>query len=191
MRAVLFSILVLAVAGNNGADAQPLKKFGFQEIALGAIRSQVPQKYLLDCARPKSDESKFIFCRFTTQVGSVPMNVEISFMRERVYQIHAYFPSEHFDSVWLALRERYGRENKRDDAKVEWLTNEREIGKPMPDEIFLIRVPEEVPLTDDTFIRNGVKYSVIEYTSASDVNDKAKIREEEHRRRIKGIADKL
>jgi len=119
------------------------------------------------------------------------MSAEISFLSERVFAIHVYFPSEHFDAVWLALREKYGKESTRDKKKVEWRTHDMEIGKSFPDEIFLRRVPEDSLLPDGEFIRAGVTYSVLEYESAWDTNEKAKAREEQHKRKIKGIADKL
>ena len=119
------------------------------------------------------------------------MNIEISFMYDRVFQIHAYFPSEHFDAVWLALRQRYGNEIKRETGKIEWLAHELSVEKPLPDEIVLFRKPEEPLLVDGEFIRTGIIYSVIEYTSPWDANEKAKARDDEHKRKIKGIADKL
>ena len=112
-------------------------------------------------------------------------------MNDRVFQIHAYFPSEHFDIVWLALRERYGKENRRDEKMIEWLSGERHLDKPIPDEIYLLRSPESVVLVDPPFFRDGVTYSVIEYNSSWDANERLRVREERNRREVKGVADGL
>ena len=185
-------ILAAALATTDVTVAQTtVSKFGFQDVMLGTAIRDVPQQYLSDCGRPTRDDQKWLFCWCLTNAGAVPMSIEISFMNERVFQIHAYFPAEHFDSVWLALREKYGQESTRSEANVEWRTNDHGFGKPIPDEIFLRRVPNEPPFEDGTYIRSGMKYSVIEYVGAWDANEKGKAREEEQRRKIKGIADQL
>ncbi len=185
-------LIVLLLSLGSVTSAQPgTSKYGFQGVELGATFRDVPEKYRSDCSRSRFGDPKFLFCRFATAAGVVPMSAEISFMSERVFAIHVYFPSEHFDAVWLALREKYGKESARDEKKIEWRTHDFEIGKSFPDEIFLRRVPEDTLIPDGDFIRAGVMYSVMEYESAWATNEKAKAREEQHKRKIKGIADKL
>jgi hypothetical protein len=81
--------------------------------------------------------------------------------------------------------------NGRDEKKVECRTHDFETGKSLPDELFLRRATEDTSILDGDFIRAGVMYSVIEYESARATNEKAKAQEEQHKRKIKGIADKL
>ena len=183
--AAFFSIFCVATVT---AQQTPMR-FGFQELKLDMQLAQVPQKYKTDCG--SGGDKKYLFCRMKTDVGVVPMNFLLSFTDERLSSIEAHFPTEHFDAVWLALREKHGKENSRTNTSAEWLAFPRVLGEPNPDVLTLRKMPTKERRPDGKYFLPDVRYSIIEIESFWEANEAMRKMQEAHDQKVKGIAEKL
>jgi len=187
----LFAVLVgcHAVLPVSVRAEDELSRFGFQDVFLNMPFESVPASYKGDCSASK--DKRFVFCIHKALVGTVPMTVEFTFADGRVSEIHAHFPSSEFDAVWLALRQKYGNEDQRDQQKVEWYSNPMHPEKPIPDELSLHRKPKDQPKPDGTYYMPSTDYSLLLYESYAVARDAMKRRAEERDKKVRGIAEKL
>jgi hypothetical protein len=188
MRSTVAGLLILSATAALGQELA-LSRFGFQEVLLNMPLSDVPAAYRGDCG--SGSDKRFVFCTHSAKVGAVSMTVEITFAKERVVEIQAFFPASEFDTVWSALRQKYGQEDKRDANAVEWYTNPIHPDKPIPDELVLHRRPKDPPKPDGTYYLSNVEYSVIHYESLASARDAMRKRGEERDHKVKGVAEKL
>lgn len=188
LRITVFAFTILT-ATSTLCQELSLSKFGFQDVLLNMPFSSIPPAYKGDCS--SSSDKRSVLCMHKAQAGTVPMTVEIFVFDERVVEIQAYFPDQEFDTVWSALRKKYGKEDKWDASKVEWYTNPLGLDKPIPDELALYRKPKELPTPYGTYFMPNVEYSVIQYESAAAARDAGRKRSEEREHKVKGVADKL
>lgn len=174
------------------AQEQALGKFGFQDVFLNMEFSKIPGRYTIDCA--SASNPKFLLCTFQADVGTVPMTVDLSLDDQRVVEIHAYFPLAHYDTVWLALRQKYGSELRGDPEKAVWIAHplRSDISdSDDPDRLELRRKPLQSPRPDGHYYMTNVEYSVIHYESFAPLREGLRKRLEEHERKVKGVAEKL
>ena len=163
-------------------------KFAFQGIQLDTMFDAVPVQYRGDCGSGGND--KYVFCRFRTDVGAVPMSVDLWFTGKRLSNIQAYFAIEHYDVVALALREKYGPERSRTSATMVWFAGEIVPGF-TPDMLVLKRQPTYPKSPDGKYITRGTQYGALEFDSLSDANEVTKRLNEQHDRKVKGVAERL
>ena len=185
----ILSILVCFLFAAAAAAQSTKVKFGFQELLLDMPLAEVPARYKGDCGQAR--DPKFVFCYALVDAGTVPMSIVVSFTDQRLSEIHAYFPVAEFDVVWLALREKYGKESSRVGGEVQWLSSQRELGQPIPDQLTLRREPKKQPTPDGKYVLPSVRYSEIEYESLWIANEAMRRKQEEHDQKVKGVANKL
>lgn len=188
MRCTVIPLLALSATVATGQELA-LSKFGFQDVLLNMPLPDVPATYKGDCG--SGSDKRFVFCTHVAKVGTVPMTVEIAFANERVVQIQAFFPASEFDTVWSALRQKYGQEDKRDGSTVEWYTNPMLPDQPIPDELVLHRRPKEPPRPDGTYYLSNIEYSVIHYESLASAREGMRKRQEMRERKVRGVGEKL
>ncbi len=188
MRSTIISALGLSFAAAF-AQEPSLSRFGFQDVLLNSQFADVPTAYKSDCG--SGSDKRFVFCMHLAKVGAISMTVEFTFVDSRVVEIQAYFPAHEFDTVWLALREKYGREDKRDADRIEWYSTPMHPDKPIADELVLRRKPSSPPKPDGTYYLANVEYSVIHYESLASARDAMRKRQEDRDRKVRGVAEKL
>ena len=188
MRTIPLFFVLISFALSCSADPTP-GKFAFQGIQLDTAFDAVPVQYRSDCGSGSND--KYVFCHFRTNVGEVPMSVDLWFTDKRLSNIQAYFPIEHYDVVALALREKYGPERSRTSGAMAWFAGEIVLGLPTPDMLVLKRQPTHPKSPDGKYIVRGTQYGALEFDSLSDANEITKRLNEQHDRKVKGVAEKL
>ena len=185
------AVLLMAACAGLAMCAQDIqaRTFAFQEVLLNMHIAQVPLRYKSDCG--SGGDARFFFCTSSTAAGVVPVIVELSFRDERVVEIQAYFPSEHYQIIWLALREKWGKEDRRSGDRVEWFSTPMAPGQPIPDELTLLAKPASAPRPDGRYYLPTIEYSVIDYQSLAAAREDMRRRQELRERTVKGVAGKL
>lgn len=186
---LLTPIIALILALNVCAETKAPSSFGFEAVRLDMQISDIPDIYKADCESPK--DKRYKFCFYRTESVGIHLSVEFYFNEDRVQSIRVYFPRVEYDSIWLALRKRYGQEESRSIEKAEWFTGSRELSRPMPDELALVRNPEPLPVPDGKYIKEGVEYALIEYTSMVRIREQMKQKQDERERQLKTLSEKL
>ena len=183
------ALLAVLVAFSAQAQKALPNPYGFESVRLEMQFSQVPSQYKTDCESPS--DKRYTFCFYRTELGGVELSAEFYFVEDRVQSIRVHFARENFDTIWLALRERYGKEAERSGDRVEWFSGSRDLGQPMPDQLTLHRSADPRPTPDGKYIKDGVQYALIEYESLAQVRDQAKKRQDQRERQIRDISNKL
>ena len=189
MKTVL-ALAAYAIAAAATAQQVPPPPFGVAGVRLGMSAAAVPEPFRKDC-QPLKSKPTVVFCSFLTEASGVPLSVELALTDDRVNAIYVHFPRAEYQTVWLALRERYGKEHERAPNKVHWYSGPHAIEDPIPDELTLIMIPDQPPFADGTYIKEGVEYAALEYVSMAKVREQAARREQERKRKLKDLAEKL
>ena len=196
MRALLtVGLLLASLAGHSQAQA-PIT-FSFKGILLNSSYSDFPSSYKVDCTPISKD--KTFFCLKGVEVGSVLMHAEFYFKQDRLADIEAYFPSDKFDLVILALVKKYGKEQKWDAKQYVWRSSALSIEAPPPDELTVLRVAQSEPIDCcRSIIAAGAgkvwepdSWSVLRYESMQEVRDRAAERTRKQDREVGDVSKEL
>ena len=186
----LLALAVCTITAMVAAQPLALPPFSVAGVRLGTLIAEVPEPLRRDC-QPLKSKPAVVFCSFSTEASGVPLSVELALTDGRVEAIYVYFPRAEYQSIWLALRERYGKEQERSPNRVQWYSGPRSLEDPIPDELTLTMSPDTPPFADGTYIKEGIDYALLEYVSMAKVREQASRRDRERREKLKGLAEKL
>lgn len=185
----LLPLMALAWAFSAAAQNVAPSEYGFESVRLEMQYLELPERFKTDCESP--NDKRYKFCFYRTELAGVELSAEFYFAEDRVQSIRVHFAREHFDTIWLALRKRYGEEASRSSDRVEWFAGSRDLGQPMPDQLTLHRSAEPLPTPDGKYIKVDTQYSLIEYESMARVRAEAKKRQEKRDRQLNDLSGKL
>jgi len=185
MKIFTFLLSLLPAIALSQQQARP---FGFQDVLLNASYEGTPEKYKSDCG--SSNDKRFLFCTHKEQLEGIELVAEITFVNQHVSEIQVYYPTARHNDVWLALREKYGKEHQREGPKADWYSSAPSPDNPMPDELSLFKVAEKQPKPDGTYYK-PIQYGLIEYRSMATARETYKQKLSEQERKVKSLSKGL
>jgi hypothetical protein len=171
------------------AQAPSSRQFSFEGIPLGAKLEQLSIEQRKSCET--SRDKRFVFCDLSSHIEGVTLQATLSFDQGELSEIQIYFPAQHADLVWSALRAKYGMEDFRSPEKQEWYSNPMRPDLPIPDELILFRVAEKQPTPDGARFIAAIPYAMLEYRSMKAAREGMQRRSKDRMRRVQELKGKL
>ncbi|MBI5333258.1 MAG: hypothetical protein HZB72_01520 [Burkholderiales bacterium] len=182
--AMTFSLLF----GLAQAQHMPVRQFGFKGVMLDAPYENVPINYKADCS--SGSDKRFVFCTQKEQLEDIPVVIEITFVDRRVSEIAVFYPSSHHQDIWLALREKHGKEDERRDDITVWYASKPSPDNPMPDELTLVKVTTQQPPVTGGALSDS-QHGVLQYISMAPAREAYNKRLRDMQTRVKQLSGQL